>query len=40
MSKSMVKNIGVVAVGVVLAGFILNQLRGNGLADQARGGFQ
>jgi len=39
MSKSLVKNVGVVAVGVILAGFLLNQFKGNTLADQARGGF-
>ncbi len=39
MGKSLVKNVGVVAVGVILAGFLLQQLRGNALADQARGGF-
>jgi len=36
---STVKQVGIVMVGVILSGFILHQLRGNGIADQARGGF-
>lgn len=39
MNKTTIRTVGAVTVGVLLAGFILNQLRGNGLADQARGGF-
>lgn len=39
LKGSTIKQVGVVVAGVMLAGFILHQLRGNGVADQARGGF-
>ncbi len=39
MNKNMVKHVGVTVLGVVLAGFLLQQLRGNSIADQARAGF-
>lgn len=39
MNKSTLKTGAVVVVSVMVAGFLMNQLRGNALVDQARGGY-
>lgn len=39
IAKADVQKVAFTAVGVILAGFLLNMLRGNSLADKARGGF-
>jgi len=39
MSKSILKNVVVVAAGVMLAGAIMNGLRGTGIIDQSRAGY-
>ena len=40
MNKTTIKTVMAVTGGVILAGFVLNQLRGNSFADQARAGFK
>ena len=39
MPKNAPKQILIVAAGVLVAGFLMQQMRGNTLLDQARGGY-
>ncbi len=38
--KAIVKSVVIAAAGVMLAGFVMNQFRGNQIADRASAGFR
>jgi len=37
--KAIIKSVAISAVGVLVAGFVLFQFRGNSIADRSRSGF-
>lgn len=39
MKKLPIEQILIVSAGVIVAGYILDMMRGNSIADKARGGF-
>lgn len=39
MKKLPIEQVLIVSAGVLIAGYVLNMLRGNSIADQARAGF-